>query len=121
MKTKGTTCVECLVKQQKWKKVTKALTVNNYGQHKGIYKCSGCKKYPKVVHYACRIQPPLSVITAMLVADPGSVFQHEFKNRYPLHIACEYGASTKVISNLIRKNKEAVKSQEINWNTPLHL
>lgn len=124
-KAKGSTCVACLVKQQKWKKVIETLNANNNGQHTVTFKCknicSDFENYPTVVHYACRLQPPLSVISAMIVEYPGSVFQQDFMNRYPLHIACEHGASTEVIRDLIRKNQEAVISQDIDGNIPLHL
>mmetsp|Transcript_41114 Transcript_41114/g.50044 ORF Transcript_41114/g.50044 Transcript_41114/m.50044 type:complete len:247 (+) Transcript_41114:68-808(+) len=121
-------CMACLVKNQRWRKVTKMFTTNG---HKPLDETIACTCHRRchdmitnchtILHFVCYFKPSLSAVKAIVASNPRSAMQLDFKNQYPLHIASEYGASPDVIIHLLKQNKEAASFQDIDGKIPLHL
>ena len=77
--------------------------------------------YLSMIHLACMVKAPVSVIIAMVALFPSSVIMADKNHRLPLHIACKYGAEIEVIKFLIEKNPSSLVLQDCDGKIPLHL
>ena len=53
--------------------------------------------------------------------NPEALLEQGSDLRFPLHVACEYGASPKIIETLIRSNKYAVLAMDSLGRLPIHV
>ena len=72
------------------------------------------------LHIACRMQPPIDAIQALVRAYPGAAFIKTVDGMTPLHFACYCGASVDVVRLLIGIGAENVKKLDKRGRSPLH-
>lgn len=78
--------------------------------------------YPQeLVHYACRFNPPRTIIRHLESLYPESLTTPDNMGRLPLHYAAKWGASYRLIDYLIEKNPTAATVRDSLGRTPLHL
>ena len=78
--------------------------------------------YPQeLVHYACRFNPPRTIIRHLESMYPGSLRMPDNMGRLPLHYAAKWGASYRLIDYLVEKNRAAASARDSLGRTPLHL
>lgn len=118
-------CLACFIKKRRWKKFVKTLAsspINDQNIEDIVCpQCHDCRRHPTLLHCACRSQPSLRAIKALVESDPKSLQTLDSKSRSPLHVACEYGAYPEVIQYLVEQHQEAVVVQDSYGNIPLHL
>lgn len=74
-----------------------------------------------MLHEACRNNPPLQVITALLTENGDAIKAKGGKGYLPLHYACATGASTAVVERLIDAYPASVRARDTNdLMIPLH-
>jgi len=73
-----------------------------------------------VLQFVCRFHPPVDVVATLAKGFPGSVTQADSAGRYPLHIACKWGASPQVVRFLAEECPEVARLQDDTGKTPLH-
>lgn len=77
-----------------------------------------CDETP--LYLACQLDPPVEAISAIVAAYPSVVSLPQTRNRdCPLHIACRYRASTKVLRVLVEADSRAVLALSKWGATPL--
>jgi hypothetical protein len=74
-----------------------------------------------IVHYACRFNPPRTIIRHLASLYPRGVMLQDKMGRLPLHYASKYGSSFRLIDYLIDKDKTAASIKDSLGKTPLHL
>jgi len=72
------------------------------------------------LHLACRRDPPVDVIVALLRANRLAASMQTIDWMTPLHLACYCGSSIDVVRLLIEANRDAVTSIDRRGRTPLH-
>jgi len=72
------------------------------------------------LHFTCRFHPPLDVIVSIADFFPGSVLHCDKAGRYPLHIACKWGASPLVLRFLVEEEPSVCAIADETGKTPLH-
>ena len=72
------------------------------------------------LHIACRRQPPIDVIVALIRAYPAATELKTVDGMTPLHFACYCGASVDIIKILIEAGPESVSKVDSRGRTPLH-
>lgn len=75
----------------------------------------------ELVHYACRFNPPRTIIRHLESLYPGSFMTPDNIGRLPLHYAAKWGASYRLIDFLVEKNRSAASVRDSLGRTPLHL
>ncbi|KAL7465780.1 hypothetical protein ACHAXS_006102 [Conticribra weissflogii] len=75
----------------------------------------------EVVHFACRFNPPRTIIRHLASLYPDGVTCPDNMGRLPLHHAVKWGASYRLICFLLEKDKSAASVKDISGKTPLHL
>jgi hypothetical protein len=75
-----------------------------------------------VLHEACKNEPPVEVIDAILKVNKEAAKTKGQRDYTPLHYACTSGASIEVIETLMRAHPDAVMSRDCNdLMLPLHM
>ncbi len=78
--------------------------------------------YPQeLVHYACRFNPPRTIIRHLESLYPGSLRMPDNMGRLPLHYAAKWGGSYRLIVYLVEQNRSAASARDSLGRTPLHL
>lgn len=72
------------------------------------------------LHKACVLQPPDTVITALLKAFPEGAKNTDQDGWLPLHCACFYGASENVVNALLVAYAKGAQSKDDEGRLPLH-
>eukprot|EP00581_Thalassiosira_minuscula_P003118 CAMPEP_0183747106 /NCGR_PEP_ID=MMETSP0737-20130205/67095_1 /TAXON_ID=385413 /ORGANISM="Thalassiosira miniscula, Strain CCMP1093" /LENGTH=289 /DNA_ID=CAMNT_0025982815 /DNA_START=1899 /DNA_END=2768 /DNA_ORIENTATION=- len=75
----------------------------------------------EVLHFACRFNPPRTIIRQLASLYPEGTCYPDKMGRLPLHHAAKWGASFRLISYLIDKDPSAASVKDVNGKTPLHL
>lgn len=75
----------------------------------------------EVVHFACRFNPPRTIIRLLASLYPDGVTCPDSMGRLPLHHAVMWGASYRLLCFLLEKDKSAASVKDISGKTPLHL
>mmetsp|Transcript_14284 Transcript_14284/g.30108 ORF Transcript_14284/g.30108 Transcript_14284/m.30108 type:complete len:336 (-) Transcript_14284:108-1115(-) len=75
----------------------------------------------EVVHFACRFNPPRTIIRHLASLYPDGVTCPDNMGRLPLHHAVKWGASYRLLCFLLEKDKSAASVKDISGKTPLHL
>eukprot|EP00571_Detonula_confervacea_P016887 CAMPEP_0172301682 /NCGR_PEP_ID=MMETSP1058-20130122/3523_1 /TAXON_ID=83371 /ORGANISM="Detonula confervacea, Strain CCMP 353" /LENGTH=350 /DNA_ID=CAMNT_0013011893 /DNA_START=155 /DNA_END=1204 /DNA_ORIENTATION=+ len=75
----------------------------------------------QVVHYACRFNPPRTIISHLASLYPQGVMLQDKMGRLPLHYAAKWGASYRLLDYLIEKDRSAASVKDSLGKTPLHL
>lgn len=80
-----------------------------------------CTIHPQeLVHYACRFNPPRTIVRHLETLYPESLMTPDNVGRLPLHYAAKWGASYRLIEYLVEKNRSAATVQDVLGRTPLH-
>ena len=119
--TSSVTSICSLIKKRSWSQVQQAVTHD----HTLAIQCptlrgAHCNYSHIPLLLACRMNPPVSIITSLLKANPSAVFERDSKGRLPLHLACEYGASSRVIRTILNANPQAVSMKDGLGMLPIH-
>lgn len=72
------------------------------------------------IHTACALQPPLSIITALLEVNPKSASYADNQGLYPIHYACSNYASYHVIQKLLQVYPLSISLPDPYGMTPIH-
>lgn len=72
------------------------------------------------LHKACVLQPPESIIIALLDAYSKGAEDKDQDGWLPVHCACFYGADEEVINNLLVANPKGSNSKDDEGRLPLH-
>lgn len=75
----------------------------------------------EVVHFACRFNPPRTIIRHLASLYPEGSCYPDKMGRLPLHYAVKWGASYRLIDYLVEKDRSAASAKDENGKTPLHL
>ena len=75
----------------------------------------------EIVHFACRFNPPRTIVRQLASLYPDGVMYTDKLNRLPLHYAAKWGASSRLISYLVEKDRTAASVKDSLGKTPLHL
>ncbi|KAL7536390.1 hypothetical protein ACHAWF_005452 [Thalassiosira exigua] len=75
----------------------------------------------EVVHFACRFNPPRTIIRHLASLYPEGVTHPDRLGRLPLHYAAKWGASYRLIVYLVQKDPSAATVKDKLGCTPLHL
>jgi len=75
----------------------------------------------QVVHYACRFNPPRTIVRHLASLYPQGVMLPDKMGRLPLHHAAKWGCSFRLIDYLLDKDKSAASVKDSLGKTPLHL
>eukprot|EP01082_Thalassiosira_pseudonana_P011780 g9932.t1 g9932 contig4:904018-905230(+) len=75
----------------------------------------------EVVHFACRFNPPRTIIRHLSSMYPEGVKAYDKMGRLPLHHACKWGSSYRLICFLVENDPSAASWQDSLGKTPLHL
>ena len=79
------------------------ISVHQHGKH--------VERLP--IHEVCRKNPPLYLIQKLESAYPSSlIFEDESNGCVPLHFACRHGASTEVISFLLKISPHSINIED---------
>lgn len=81
----------------------------------------GCQNYPTLLHFICKLDPPLSTIKMFVKIYPDSVYMQDKKKRLPLHIAASHNADSSVMNYLVEKNPESAFKKDKKKMAALHL
>ena len=73
------------------------------------------------LHFACRTNPPVSTIDALIVVFPEALIIGDSLNRAPIHFACRFDASPEVVKTVLAACPDAAKLPDQDGNLPLHL
>ena len=77
----------------------------------------GCSVSPmEVIHYACRFNPPRTIIRHLASLYPDGVTCPDNMGRLPLHHAVKWGASYRLICFLVEKDRSAAGLNPANPN-----
>lgn len=82
--------------------------------------CNRCGQLHSSLFLACKYNPPLRVIQAVMRANPWAIFEIDCEKRLPLHLACEFGASPNVIKELVDAYPEAISKRDQYGMLPIH-
>lgn len=77
---------------------------------------SGCK-----LHTALELGIPDHVTMILALRHPISLCQMDERGRYPIHVACAYGASSRFVALCLRSNPSSAVVKDVDDNTPLQL
>lgn len=75
----------------------------------------------EIVHYACRFNPPRTIIRHLLLLYPKGVLLADKMGRLPLHYASKWGSSYRLIDYLIEKDPSSAAVKDSLGKTPLIL
>jgi len=73
-----------------------------------------------LVHFVCRFQAPTSIVRLVAKTYQESLKCADALGRFPIHIACAWGASPETIQFLIYEHPVAASIQDNEGKTPLH-
>lgn len=73
-----------------------------------------------LVHLVCRFRAPTCVVRLMAETYPESLKSSDALGRFPIHIACAWGASTETIEFLICQDSVAASIQDNEGKAPIH-
>ena len=73
------------------------------------------------LHLACKRDPPVEIILALIDAAPESTEISDMYQRFPIHYAAEWGASIEVLEALLKNSPQSLMTADIEGKTPLHL
>eukprot|EP00804_Cyclotella_cryptica_P020506 CCRYP_019411-RA/>CCRYP_019411-RA protein AED:0.14 eAED:0.14 QI:0/0/0/1/1/1/3/0/361 len=73
-----------------------------------------------IVHFACRFNPPRSIIKRLASTYPAGINTPDKTGRLPLHHAAKWGASHRLIKCLIEMDPSAVRAKDSEGKTPIH-
>ena len=74
-----------------------------------------------ILHYVCMFQPPLSTVKILAQIDEEALSVPDTNGWCPLHVACQYFASSEVIQYLVNKYPASLKLVDNDSRTALHL
>lgn len=77
--------------------------------------------YPSIAHFACTLDPPLSIVQKLVSIKTNSVFLSDKNYWLLLHVACFHGASLDVIQYIHNKHPLAIQMKDIRGRLPLRL
>lgn len=72
------------------------------------------------IHKACVLQPPGSLIEALVAANTEGAKSQDQDGWMPIHCACFYGANDAVITTLLVANPKGAQSKDDEGRLPLH-
>mmetsp|Transcript_8255 Transcript_8255/g.12914 ORF Transcript_8255/g.12914 Transcript_8255/m.12914 type:complete len:609 (-) Transcript_8255:50-1876(-) len=72
------------------------------------------------IHKACVLQPPQSLMEALIAANIEGTKSRDQDGWMPLHCACFYGANDAVIKTLLVANPKGAQSKDDEGRLPLH-
>lgn len=75
----------------------------------------------EIVHFACRFNPPRSIIRHLASLYPEGVMYPDKLGRLPLHYAAKWGSSSRLIAYLVEKDRSAASVKDNLGKTPLSL
>ena len=83
----------------------------------------GRRVHLPVLHYACTLRPPISIIRTILETYPEAARVKDSKGRLALHWACDAaGSSPDVIDMLLQANEDGAMTRERKYGfLPLHI
>lgn len=73
-----------------------------------------------LVHFVCRFQAPTSIVRLVAKTYQESVKSADALGRFPIHIACAWGASPETIEFLINEHPVAASIQDNEGKAPIH-
>merc|ERR1712176_174587 len=73
-----------------------------------------------LLHWVCRSHPPEDILKLFYACSPKAIQQPDAHGQYPIHKACHYGASLRVILFLLKSCRLAASAQDSSGKTPLH-
>lgn len=73
-----------------------------------------------LLHLACALYPPLSVLNLIIEANPNAIRRKSHEGLTPLHIACGRNASSGVVKLLIGRDPKSLVEVDENGQSPLH-
>lgn len=73
-----------------------------------------------LVHLVCRFRAPTCVVRLVAETYPESLKSPDAMGRFPIHIACAWGASTETIEFLIYQDSVAASMQDNEGKAPIH-
>lgn len=74
-----------------------------------------------ILHEAIELGVPDHTLMQLAGRFPILLYQIDGNGRYPLHMACAFGASAEFVELCINKNSSAITTKDIDGRTPLHL
>merc|ERR1712232_398626 len=95
-----------------------ALTLRTITHPQEAFWRDRCKN--TALHLACRKQPPIASVAALLEVNRKSASLETVDGMTPLHFACYCGASSDVVKLLIEANSEVASRVDRRGRTPLH-
>ena len=87
----------------------------------GMSGCAGDVNPMEIVHYACRFNPPRTIVRHLLTLYPNGLSRPDKLGRLPLHHAAKWNASYRLIDFLLMKDPSAAAVQDNLGKIPLHL
>ena len=110
-----------LIYEQDWPSLLIALGSQNSDDDDWFTTAPG-NAHETTLHICCQFQAPFYVICAIYRLYPQAVDHADEHGRFPIHIACCFGAEFEVIEFLIQVSSEqTVAAQDRIGRTPLHL
>ena len=73
------------------------------------------------LHATCVFRAPLSLIEALIQANPEAPGMMDDQGMLPLHLACRNGASRGVVMTLLNANPSSINARDKKGRTPLNL
>lgn len=73
-----------------------------------------------IIHYAARCQAPLRIIALLSRTYSESLSSPDGAGRYPIHVACKFGATPDVVQFLIRSNPPVAGFPDNFGKLPMH-
>ena len=83
--------------------------------------CAGDVNHMEIVHYACRFNPPRTIVRHLLTLYPKGLSRPDKLGRLPLHHAAKWNASYRLIDFLLMRDSSAAAVQDNLGKIPLHL
>lgn len=73
------------------------------------------------LHATCVFRAPLSLIEALIQANPDGPGMMDDQGMLPIHLACRNGASRGVVMTLLNANPQSINAKDKKGRTPLNL
>lgn len=124
MSSKESPNIIVLLREKQWSKV-RPWIANSPSEAKRIFLLetrNGSTSYCSPLHVACIRQPPVEILMALLAANIHAVsLKDTLHGRLPIHFACYYNASMKVIGILMGMKTESLHVKAKDGSLPIHL
>lgn len=108
-----------LIEKKSWAKAL--LRIETHPGEASIRKPGGLGPSNHPLHEACKLQPPASVIAALIKSHPPAVRSPDGWGYLPLHCACHSSSSIEVVSLLLSSHSAAARTRDKAGRLPLHL